>query len=108
MSDLNAFLFQTNHSDASSGGGATTLTSSGGSYQGSVDWQITGLGKVAAKLNGSSVTNGKNLTLIDLRSADGQLQLTLVQNPYESRVSYGGCASVKGTYIYNLTVVAKS
>ena len=108
MSDFNAFLYQTNHSDASSGGGAITLTSSGGSYQGSVDWQITGVGKVAAKLSGSSVTNGKNLTLIDLKSTDGQVQLTLIQNPYEGRVSYGGCAAYKGSLIYNLTVVAKS
>ena len=107
MSDFTAHLYQTNASNASSGGGAITLTSSGGSYQGSVDWQINGVGKVAAKLSGSGVTNGKNLTLIDLNSTDGQLRLTLIQNPYESRVSYGGCAAYGG-YIYNLTVDAKS
>ena len=107
MSDFTAHLYQTNASNASSGGGAITLTSSGGSWQGSVDWQINGVGKVAAKLSGSGVTNGKNLTLIDLKSTDGQLQITLIQNPYESRISYGGCVAYGG-YIYNLTVVAKS
>lgn len=107
MSDFTAHLYQTSPSNASSGDGSISLTSSGGSYQASVDWQISGVGKVAADLTGSSVSNGKNLTLIDLASKDGALRITLIQNPYERRVSYGGCAAYQN-FIYNLTVVAKS
>ena len=107
MSDFTAHLYQTNASNADSGGGPTTLSASGGGYEASVDWQINGVGKVATKLTGQSVSNGGGLTLIDLKSADGQLKITLVKNPYESRESYGGCAAYQG-YIYNLTVVARS
>ena len=107
MADFISHLFQTNSSNAASGGGATTLTSSGGNYTGSVDWQITGVGRITGTLSGATVSNTGNLTLISLKSTDGQLKITLLQNPYESRVSYGGCASYQG-FIYNLTLVAKS
>jgi hypothetical protein len=111
MSDFTAHLYQLGPDNASSGAGAITLTSSGGSYQGSVNWQINGVGTVATQISGSSVTNGKNLTLIALQSTDGKLKLTLIQNPYDpGRVAYGGCASYQSgaLYTYNLTVVAKS
>lgn len=107
MADFTSHLYQTNSSNAASGGGATTLTSSGGNYTGSVDWQINGVGHVTGALSGATVSNSGNLTLISLKSNDGQLKITLVQNPYEGRVSYGGCAAYQG-FIYNLTLVAKS
>lgn len=111
MSDFTAHLYQLGWNNASSGEGTVTLTSSGGSYQGTVNWQITGVGPVATQISGSTVANGKNLALIDLKSNDGKLKLTLVQNPYDpGHVAYGGCASYQGgaLYTYNLTLVAKS
>jgi hypothetical protein len=107
MADFTSHLYQTNASNADSGGGATTLTSSGGSYKGSVDWQISGVGRVAGNISGATVSNSDNLTLISLGSDDGQLKITLLQNPYQGGVAYGGCAAYQG-FIYNLTLVAKS
>lgn len=106
MANFTAHLFQTNSSNASSGGGATTLTSSGSNYTGNVNWQISGAGSFTGNISGSAVSNSGSLTVISLQSSDGQLKITLVQNPYEGRVSYGGCASYKGNLIYNLTLVA--
>ena len=111
MSDFNAHLYQLGANNLGVGGGAITLTSSGGSYQGTVNWQIDGVGPVATQISGSTVANGKNLTLVDLKSADGKLKLTLIQNPYDpGHVAYGGCASYQSgaLYTYDLTMVGKS
>jgi hypothetical protein len=102
MSEFTAHLFQTNASNAASGGGSTALTSSGDSYEAKVAWKINGVGDVKAQLKGKGVTQG-GVTVIALSSPE--LQLTLVKNPYESRVSYAGCAAYGGV-IYNLILVA--
>lgn len=102
-SNLKVNLFQTNASNAASGGGSLSLTGSNGTYTGKATFDVSGVGKIAEDVSGSSASSGGR-TLINLSSPS--LQLTLVQNPFESRLSYGGCASVSGSYIYNMTVTA--
>lgn len=106
MSDFQAHIYQTNASNADSGGGALSLTSSGSDYKAQANWDVAGVGKISETLTGKAVSNQGGLTVIDLSSASGNLKLTMIQNPYESRVSYGGCAAVNGGFIYNMTVVA--
>jgi hypothetical protein len=102
-SNFKVNLFQTNASNAASGGGSLSLTGSGTSYTGKATFDVDGVGKITENVTGSSASSGGQ-TFVNLRSPS--LQLTLLQNPFESRLSYGGCASVNGGYIYNVTAVA--
>lgn len=106
MSNFTVHLYQTSPGNAEAGGGSLSLSESGGSYTAEAKLTINKK-PVNANLTGKAVGNDGNLTIVDLRSGDGSLKMTLIRNPYESRLSYGGCAAY-GSLIYNVTAVAAS
>ena len=102
MSNLKAQLYTTDASNSQVGSGSFTLTQSGSSYSAKVDLTVSGQ-PVTGEVEGQAVDNQGGLAIISL--SGGNLKFTLVQNPYESKVSYGGCAA-NGGLIYNMTLVA--
>jgi hypothetical protein len=99
--NLTVHLFQCSPKSEASGSGTLLLTpGTGGAYTAQANINFAGIGPVTANLSGSSATAGGR-TLINLTG--GRIQVTLVDNPFISRPTFGGCAALDSTYIYNIT-----
>lgn len=101
--NLKVHLFQCSALSEPSGSGSLVLTAgAGGAYTAKASIDFAGVGKITEDLSGSSVAAGGR-NLIVLGSGANKIQVTLVDNPYIGRPTYGGCASLNGAYIYNIT-----
>ncbi len=102
---LTVHLFQCSPKSEASGSGTLTLTpGAGNAYSAAVDIHFAGVGSRQTTLSGSKVAAGsRNLIVLDQSSNPSvNIKVTLVDNPYIDRPTYGGCAALD-QYIYNIT-----